>query len=597
MTIWRRTLSYFARDRGLVTVVVVVQLGMAAIGLLMAWPMAILIDVVLPQEAPATLLHRLALAVLPRSTEGRIAGLAAALFALKLVQDLAGMIRTRATNRIFYGGLIRVRSHVFRKLQRLRLGYHRAQPPGELLYRLSQDSLGAQGVLNTILTTVVAAVTLLAMIAILGSRSLLLTGLAFATLPALAAANFWFERVLGACAREAKAEDSRLFSLVQRSISIIGLVQAFGRESDEVLRFSRLATSSAGAWQRLAAAEARYWLVVGTVFGVGGAVVFGVGGWLVHTGRGQPGALTVGDLIVFVAYLGLLWDPLCKLTGAGTTMQGSLAGMRRVFEILDREAAVRDDPAAAPLPMQRRTIELRGVEFAHADRPVLRGVDCRIEAGQMVAFVGPSGVGKSSLLNLLPRFDDPTAGQVLFDGRDLRTLRLRDVRRHLAVVLQEPILLPTSIAENIAYGRAGASPEDVRAAGERAGVDEFASVLPGGYDTHLGEGATPLSVGQRQRIAIARALLSEAPVLVLDEPTSALDPENERRVMHLLAGLRGARTIVLVTHRLLALEACDRIHVMRAGRIVESGSFAELLARSGEFARLAREEAVTDGRP
>jgi ABC-type multidrug transport system fused ATPase/permease subunit len=222
--------------------------------------------------------------------------------------------------------------------------------------------------------------------------------------------------------------------------------------------------------------------------------------------------------------------------------------------------------------------------------PVLRDVSAKVTPGEMVAFVGPSGAGKSTVLNLLPRFYDPTDGAVRFDGHDLRAVKLKDVRAHVALVLQENLILPTSVRDNIAYGRADATDADVRKAAELAGAHEFIQRLPDGYATVLTESGQNLSGGQRQRIAIARALASESPVVVLDEPTSALDPQNEQMVTETLRSLKGKRTVVIVSHRLSTVSDCDRIYLMEEGRVVEQGTHESLIARRGAYYRMARHQ-------
>jgi subfamily B ATP-binding cassette protein MsbA len=337
-----------------------------------------------------------------------------------------------------------------------------------------------------------------------------------------------------------------------------------------------------------------YNLIVGTTFGVAGAAIFGYGGYLVYRDQfvlHDPAGMTVGELMIFCAYLRLLWGPLCTLTGFAANIQGGVAGAQRVFEVLDRDAVITDAPGAVPLPVRPRTLELDDVSFEYGSgRRVLKHLSVNIEPGQMVAFVGSSGVGKSTILNLLPRFYDPSGGAVRFDGIDARQIKVADLRRHVALVLQESIILPTTIAENIAYGRPQATRDEIRRAADLAGAAGFIEDLPDGYDTRIAEGGANLSGGQRQRISIARALLTQAPVVVLDEPTSALDPHHEQVVTRSLRALKGQRTIVLVSHRLSTVLDCDQIFVMDHGRIVERGTHAELVARRGQYFEMARHQ-------
>jgi ABC-type multidrug transport system fused ATPase/permease subunit len=338
------------------------------------------------------------------------------------------------------------------------------------------------------------------------------------------------------------------------------------------------------AWLLLHRAEIAYGLCIGAIFAASGAAIFGYGATLAYRGTMSLGALTI-----FLAYLGMLYDPLCKLSGASSSVQAGAAGARRVFEILDRAPSIADRADALDLPRKPRLLELREVAFAYRPgREVFASASATIRPGEMVAFVGASGAGKSTLLSLLPRFYDPTRGAITLDGHDLRAIKVKDLRRHVAVVLQEGLILPASVAENIAYGRLDATFEDIRRAADLAGAASFIEELPDGWATRLDESGQRLSGGQRQRIAIARALLSEAPIIVLDEPTSALDAEHERRVIETLEALKGTRTIVLISHRLTTVAACDQIFVMESGRIAERGTYEELLASRGVFHRLAR---------
>lgn len=342
-----------------------------------------------------------------------------------------------------------------------------------------------------------------------------------------------------------------------------------------------------------------YNLIVGTLFGIGGAVVVGYGGYLVYRDQyvlHNPNGMTVGDLMVFTSYLGMLWGPLCSLTGFHANIQGGVAGAQRVFEVLDRDPVITDAPGAKTLPRMPRTVELDGVTFAYApgQPAVLQDVSLAIRPGEMVAFVGSSGVGKSTMLNLLPRFYDPCDGAVRFDGVDVREARVKDVRAHVALVLQESVILPTTIAENIAYGRPAATREEVRRAAALSGAAGFIEALPDGYETRIAEGGQNLSGGQRQRIAIARALLTEAPVIVLDEPTSALDPHHEHLVTESLRSIKGTRTVVLVSHRLSTVVDSDRIFVIEGGRVIEQGTHDELLERRGAYYAMARKQLKLD---
>ena len=377
---------------------------------------------------------------------------------------------------------------------------------------------------------------------------------------------------------------------MQQGIELIGLIQSFGREATESRRFVQAVERSVAASMQLNWQENLYPLAVGVIFALGSGVIFGYGGYLVY--RDQflhpvSNGLTIGDLLVFIAYLGQLWDPLGWVLGFTTKIQTFVASCDRVFTIIDEPPAIANAPDARALPVDSRTLTLADVNFEYSPgRPVLRKINASIKPGQMVAFLGPSGTGKSTLLNLLPRFYDPTSGSILLDGFDLRTLKLADVRKHMALVSQASPIFPGTIAENIAYGRPDASLQEIRAAAVESGAAQFIETLPQQYDTLIAEGGQNLSGGQRQRLAIARALVTNAPILILDEPTNALDLKHEQWVIESLQRLRRLRTIILVTHRLETAFDCDRIFVMQEGEIVEQGTHAELVARQGFYFRM-----------
>ena len=335
------------------------------------------------------------------------------------------------------------------------------------------------------------------------------------------------------------------------------------------------------------------------IFGAGAAAVTWLGSEEVL--RQQ---LTIGELMMFLTYLGQLYEPLNQLSQIGATVSGAGAGVRRVFELLDTPEEVKDKPNArrvisakaakniapsgsdAPLLASGR-IDFEGVAFNYApDRVVLHDLTFSLPPGDSVAIIGPSGVGKTTLLHLLPRFFDPDRGAVKLDGADLRDLRLKDLRAQVALVLQEPIILPASVAENIAYGKPGASRDEIEAAARAANADVFIQKMPQKYESLLGEGGARLSVGERQRINLARAFLKDAPVLLLDEPTSALDADSEMLVTQSLAALMQGRTTLMVAHRLSTIGRMSRVMVLEDGALSEFGTHAELRERGGYYTRV-----------
>jgi len=299
------------------------------------------------------------------------------------------------------------------------------------------------------------------------------------------------------------------------------------------------------------------------------------------------GRLTLGSLLVFSAYLLMLYQPLESLTYTTWAMEGATAGAKRCFEVLDRQDDVVDSPDAIAILSAKGAIAFNSVSFGYAeDRYVLRDVDLRVDPNQIVGLVGGTGAGKSTLLSLVPRFYDPTTGAIALDGRDLREITKRTLRAQIAIVLQDTLLFSTTVRENIAYGRPDATEQEIIDAARRAQADDFIRQLPNGYASLVGERGGHLSVGQRQRIGIARAFLKNAPILLLDEPTSALDPTTESAIMDTIKELMRGRTTLIATHRLATIHGLDQIAVLEDGHIVEKGRGPELIARGGVYAKL-----------
>jgi subfamily B ATP-binding cassette protein MsbA len=595
MHLYRRAILYFKNDTGQIVVLFLLIGLWTALSLLQPWPLKVLIDHVLSAKPlPPVGLSRILLAMLPDGRAGQIVGLAVMTLLFALGKELVQMVRTLLAIRISYDGLMQARVDLFAKLQQLSVGYHRSQSQGDAIYRVTYDTFGVQQIFNVLVTIVVNALTLLVMSWVMFTINIRLTLCALATAPLLLVTIKVWGKILADRSEEARQIDSAMTTSLQRSLAAVGLVQAFGRERDEFHRFDQTVRTSVKTWLRLHWQEVLYWLAIGAIFAVAGAVIFGYGGWLVYRDEfvsPRPDGMTLGDLTIFFAYLGMLFDPLRQLSSSGSSAAGAMAGVKRIFEVLDRDPTIKDSPGAQPLPRKPRTLQFDQAGFEYrAGEPVLIDINATIAPGEMVAFVGSSGVGKTTLLNLLPRFYDPTTGAMRLDGQDARTIKIADLRKHIALVLQESVILPTSVAENIAYGRPDATDAQIRHAAELAGAASFIEKLPNKYEEQISESGGNLSGGQRQRIAIARALLTEAPILVLDEPTSALDPQHEQMITQTLASLKSQRTIILVSHRLSTVADCDQIFVLNEGKIVERGTHQGLIAQRGLYFEMARHQ-------
>ena len=484
-----------------------------------------------------------------------------------------------------------LRGALYAHLQRLSLAFHSRQRVGDLLYRITADSFAVQTmIMNGVLPILSAVVLLCGMLVVLLPLDPMLTLLSLTVVPILFAVISGFNQKIVDIATQVRNTESRVYSVVQWAMSSIKLVQAFTKEEEEHRRFMGASRESLRATLRLYSWQTVYSGVVNVVIAGGTALVVYAGARAVTSGR-----LSVGGLIVFVSYLAQLYAPINQITQSWGLIAGARVGARRVFEVLDVEGDLRDGTRSFPAEGARGDVTWRHVSFAYRpETPVLRDIELEAIAGSKIAVVGPTGAGKSTLLGLLPRFFDPVAGRVEIDGVDLREYRLKSLRDQIAMVLQPPLIFPLSVRDNIAYGRPGAAGEEIEGAARLACIHDLIASLPEGYDTVIGESGVLLSEGEKQRITIARALLRNAPILILDEPTSALDVATESLVITGIERLMAGRTTFIIAHRLSTVQHCDRIVVLDGGRIVEAGGFAELLRRDGLFAQYYRTQFVPE---
>ena len=484
-----------------------------------------------------------------------------------------------------------LRGALYAHLQRLSLAFHSRQRVGDLLYRITADSFAVQTmIMNGVLPILSAVVLLCGMLVVLLPLDPMLTLLSLTVVPILFAVISGFNQKIVDIATQVRNTESRVYSVVQWAMSSIKLVQAFTKEEEEHRRFMGASRESLRATLRLYSWQTVYSGVVNVVIAGGTALVVYAGARAVTSGR-----LSVGGLIVFVSYLAQLYAPINQITQSWGLIAGARVGARRVFEVLDVEGDLRDGTRSFPAEGARGDVTWRHVSFAYRpETPVLRDIELEAIAGSKIAVVGPTGAGKSTLLGLLPRFFDPVAGCVEIDGIDLREYRLKSLRDQIAMVLQPPLIFPLSVRDNIAYGRPGAAGEEIEGAARLACIHDLIASLPEGYDTVIGESGVLLSEGEKQRITIARALLRNAPILILDEPTSALDVATESLVITGIERLMAGRTTFIIAHRLSTVQHCDRIVVLDGGRIVEAGGLAELLRRDGLFAQYYRTQFVPE---
>ena len=483
---------------------------------------------------------------------------------------------------------------LYSHLQRLSLAFHSRQKVGDIMLRITGDSFAVQTMLmNGLLPIISAAVLLTGMLVILFPLDPTLTLLSISIVPFLFVLIGFFNRRIAGIATEMRDADSRVYSIVQWALSSIKVVQAFTREEEEHSRFMGASRTYLGFTLKLYNWQTLYSGVVNTLIAAGTALVVYAGARSVLSGR-----LSVGHLIVFISYLAQLYVPVNQLTQSWSLIASARISARRVFEILDTEAEFQDGTLTLTPQDARAAIEWRGVTFRYrAETPVLRSIDVRVEPGMKVAIVGPTGAGKSTLLSMLPRFLEPSSGSVTIGGVDVHGFILKSLRSQIAMVLQPPLIFPISVRDNLTYGRPGATQREIEAAARLASIDQLIQSLPQGYDTVIGEAGATLSEGEKQRLTIARALLRDAPILILDEPTSALDVETEARVMDGIKALTVGRTTFIIAHRLSTIRSCDLILVLRDGIIAEQGNFNALMRRKEVFAELYNTQFRQDDKP
>lgn len=476
-----------------------------------------------------------------------------------------------------------LRNRLFRHLQRLSLGYYERNRAGVVISRLTNDVEALDQLVTEGLTSLVQnTLTLLGTAILLFVLDWRLALATLAVLPAMSLATAWFRN---RSARAYKAVRERLglvTATLAEDIAGMRVVQSYTRESANQARFAEVSTAYRAANWETVRLNGIYFPTVDLLSGIATATVLGFGGWLVF-----DRSLTFGTLFAFIGYLANFFDPVQQLSQLYNTFLSAVAALDKISDVLEEAPEVQDAPGAADLPHVTGHVQFDHVRFGYGSHDdVLPGLGLDIAPGTTVALVGHTGAGKSTIVKLLARFYDPRDGRILVDGHDLRDVTQRSLRAQLGVVPQEGFLFAGSVADNIAFGRPAATRAEVQAAAETVGAHAFIEALEQGYDTSVGERGSRLSLGQRQLVAFARALLADPRILVLDEATSSVDIGTERRIEEALRTLLAGRTAFVIAHRLSTIRDADLIVVLEHGRVVESGSHAELLAAHGLYTSL-----------
>jgi ATP-binding cassette subfamily B protein/subfamily B ATP-binding cassette protein MsbA len=585
MPIYRRALAYYRPFLAPTIAAVVLTLVAIGLGLLRPWPFAFIVDHVLPlagksERQLAVLGYDLSAWSLP-AVVGLMCGM---IVTFHLISALLNLYTGILFLRVGLQALLRLRTEIYAYLHSLPLKFHDQRRSADSSFRVAYDSQAIQAFYSKAVFIFQATFSIISTFAVMWRLDWRLTLLSLTVVPFMVAVMYFYAKRIRTEATTIAERESAVLTVAQEGLSSIKMVQAFGREDYEVAQFRSSARESLEANLRLNFISMKSSLLVGTLIAISTAAMYYVGSRHV-----LEGTLKLGELIWISSLLLLLYQPLEALTQVAWALESAAAGAQRCFEVLDRQDDVPDAPDAMTLPTARGEVVYENVSFGYADdRPIFSGVNLRLMPGQTVAFVGGTGAGKSTLLSLVPRFYDPSGGRVLLDGHDLRSITKKSLRNQMSIVLQDTLLFSTTIRENIAYGRPDATEEEIVEAAKRAQAHDFIVAQPDGYKSQVGERGSHLSVGQRQRLGIARAFLKNAPILLLDEPTSALDPTTEAAIMSTIEELMRGRTTLIITHRIATIHGVDKIVVLANGGIAEEGRGPELVARGGFYAGLYR---------
>ncbi len=564
LSLYQRLLQQARPYWKLISGIFLIDILATPLALLVPIPLKIAVDSVLGDEPLPDFVYTL----IPSAEQSNMVILVLAVILLVLIALLSGfqslgssLLRTFTGEKL----VLDFRTRLFRHVQRLSLSYHDSKGTSDSTYRIQYDTSAVQYItIDGLIPFITASITLFSMLYIIFRLDARLALIALAITPILFILTRLYRRNLRQQSRKVKKLESAALSVIQEVLTSLRVVKAFGQEEREQERFVHQSSEGMRARMRYTVSSGFLGLLLGVTTAFGTAAVLFIGITNVLTG-----VLTLGSLLLILGYLAQFYSPLKTISRKVASLQSHLASAERAFDLMDEPPDVIERPDAQPLLRSKGAVAFRKVSFAYQeDQSVLKDVSFEIPAGTRVGIAGQTGAGKSTLVSLLTRFYDPTSGQILLDGNDLRDYKVADLRDQFAIVLQEPVLFSTSIAENIAYAKPGAGKDEIEKAAQAANAHDFIAALPDGYDTQVGERGMRLSGGERQRIALARAFLKDAPILIMDEPTSSVDMRTESGIIEAMERLMQNRTTFMIAHRLTTLEYCDVLIMIEDGKLV-----------------------------
>jgi len=579
---WRQMVELLRPHWKAMSLALVAVLGETITDLLDPWPLKIIVDNVLQSKPLPPWLA----GIVSHLGQNKLAVLNFAVLAVAIIAIIGAVssyTEKYLTTSVGQWVMHDLRRTLYQHIHHLSLAEHDEKRTGDLISRVTSDIEAVQDfITSALLGMLVNVLTLAGMVAVMFYYNWRFALIALSIAPALFLVVWIFTKRIKKASRAMRQKEGELANIVQEVFTSIRVVKAFAREDYEQDRFEKQSLENVDTALQARSIKAKLSPMVEVLAAVGTCLVLGYGARLALAGQ-----LTVGDLIIFLAYLGKMYKPMRDLSKMGDTVSKAAVSYERIQEVLNVVSHVRDLPRARRAPPFKGKMEFDRVSFGYSpDRPILKEMSFQIEPGQVAAIVGPSGAGKSTIISLIPRFYDPTSGQVRIDGSDVRQYTLQSLREQMSFVLQDTVLFHVPIWQNIAYGRPEAQRAEIIRAAELANAHEFIEKMPEGYDTMVGERGVTLSGGQRQRIAIARAVIRNTPILLLDEPTSGLDAASEQAVFEALGRLMEGKTCIVIAHHLATIQKANVIFVMKDSQITEHGTHSELLAAGGFYSEL-----------